>query len=177
MNSALEKLKKAGVTQQSQFLAPDAKYRLEVQAHRLSDGHKGLFAIAESKVITAAASKPGASPTPVGSTVAYMEKLDDKNNNGGGRFNAYLLSLVGEKDATKAEDLSWLSKFFNEKQAGTFLLVDVETWTGEIKSGANAGKPITKTRFSTVSPTDEEFAEIEAKRAKANLPKLAEVLA
>lgn len=176
MNSVLEKLRKAGVTQNSQFLAPNARYRLEVQAHRTNDGHKGMFAIAEMKVISVVATKPDAVPTPVASSVAYMEKLNDPENNGGGRFNAYLLALVGEKDATKADDLSWLFKFFDERQAGTFLLVDAETWDGTIKKGANAGKSITKTKFSTVTPTPEEFSTITEKRAKANLKPLAEVL-
>ncbi|WP_408890778.1 hypothetical protein ACJ2CR_10465 [Myxococcus faecalis] len=174
-NSALARIATAQAAVGAQYLKA-GRYRLEVQSIRTKDGFKGLSAIAEIKVVTSERTQPTTEPTRPGLVASYVENLSDSKKNGGGRFKAFLMALAGAEEHEVTPD--FIAKFTEEKQAGAFLLVDCDVFPKTLpEKDGRPGKVIEGYRWSDVSPTDAELAAIEAKRAAAKLPPLADALA
>jgi len=166
-NAALNAIAKSAASASATYIQP-GRYRFEVQAIKARDGFKGTSAIVELKVISSA---PNGSkdPNPVDSSPSYVENLSDAQKYGGARFKSFLMSLVGAEEHEFANPAA-LAKFFDaERQAGAFLLIDAEAFD---KTTAKGGT-VTGIKWTTVNPSDAEFAEIERKRAAAKLPSFA----
>lgn len=89
---------------------------------RTKEGFKGDSAIAELKVRESEPLAGGEQPSRVGETVDYVENLSDQKKGGGGRFKSFLMTLVGANELEFANSAA-LKKFFDERQAGTHLLI------------------------------------------------------
>ncbi|WP_375757964.1 hypothetical protein [Corallococcus exercitus] len=174
-NAALSRIVSAQAALGAQYLKA-GRYRLEVQSIRTKDGFKGLSAIAELKVVSAERTQPTSEPSRIGMVASYVENLSDAKKNGGGRFKAFVMALAGAEEQELS--LEQLAKFTGDKQAGAFLLIDCEVFPKTLpEKDGKPGKVIEGYRWSTVSPTDDELAAIEAKRAEAKLPALTVALA
>jgi hypothetical protein len=97
---------------------------IEVEVIRTKSGFKGDSAIAELTVRESAPLPGGEAPSRVGETVDYVENLTDQKKGGGGRFKAFLMSLVGADEYEFANPAA-LAKFTDERQAGTELLIRI----------------------------------------------------
>lgn len=176
------------------------RYRYEVLVAKHKHGTKGLSYIAELKVVKAEKSldpkAAGIEPQQVGEVVCYIEKGNDDAKGGGGRFKVFLMKAAGQTaeaistftatvqnaDGTVVQkEISgdnaqalWLAKVINETtQPLAFMLVDCEVYPKDLppKDG-RPGITLSGYRWSTVDPSDDEYAAILAKRAAANLPAL-----
>ncbi|WP_141323176.1 hypothetical protein [Myxococcus sp. AB025B] len=173
-NAALARIATSQATLAAQYLKA-GRYRLEVQLIRTKDGFKGLSAIAEIKVVTSERTQPTTEPTRPGLVASYVENLSDSKKNGGGRFKAFLMALAGAEEHDVTPD--FIARFTEAKQAGAFLLVDCDVFPKTLpEKDGKPGKVIEGCRWSNVSLTDTELAAIEAKRAAAKLPPLADAL-
>lgn len=152
------------------------RYRFSIDAIKAKDGHRGLAAIAELRVITSEQTEPDIRPSSVGAVVSYIEKLDDAKKGGPARFKAFLCALVGASNEELNEERV-ISFYDEEKAPGYALLIDCEVYTKTLPS--KDGKPpkaIESYRWATVDLTDAELEAVEAKRSAARLPPLSEVL-
>lgn len=159
----------------AQYAVP-GRYRFSVDAIKAKDGHRGLSAIAELRVVTAEQTDPSYRPCSVGSVVSFIEKLDDAKKGGPARFKTFLCALVG---ATNEElDAERVMSFYDESKAPGFgLLIDCEVFAKVLPAkDGNPPKTIESYRWKTVDPSDAELDAIEKKRAAARLPPLSEVL-
>ena len=89
------------------YLKP-GNYLLELQVARTNDGLKGLFGIAEFKVIESEATEAGVAPSPKGLIVSYSEG-DVRDVKKGpaklGRFKKMLSAIAGEElDGSGVDD-------------------------------------------------------------------------
>ncbi|GMU00998.1 hypothetical protein KH5H1_51180 [Corallococcus caeni] len=106
------------------------RYLLEVEVIRTKEGFKGDSAIAEPKVRESEALPPGETASKPGETVDYVESLTDQKK-GGGRFKSFLMTLVGADEYEFANPAA-LKKFFDERQAGTHLLIRYEVFPKQL---------------------------------------------
>lgn len=170
------RIAQAQATGSSAQYAVPGRYRFSVDAIKFKDGHRGLSAIAELRVITAEQTDPTVRPCAVGSVVSFIEKLDDAKKGGPARFKTFLCALVGATDAEL--DADRVMSFYDESKAPGFgLLIDGEVFTKTL--APKDGKPsrgIESYRWTTVDMTDAELAAVEKKRAATKLPPLSEVL-
>jgi hypothetical protein len=151
------------------------RYLFEVQAIRTKEGYRGRSAIAELKVLKSEQSETSA-PSRVGSTVSYVEKLNEMKKGGAGRFKAFLMALVGA-DPSELGETDSITKFSDDRQAGTFLFIEAEVYPKTLP--AKDGRPgitLSAYRWFNVTPTAEQLAEIERKRAFAELSPLVAAL-
>ncbi|MFY1824940.1 hypothetical protein ACN47A_03435 [Myxococcus fulvus] len=175
MNNALTKIATAQAATGGRY--PRAgRYLLEVAVIRMKDGFKGDSAIAELKVRESEALPGGESPSRVGETVDYVENLSDQKKGGGGRFKSFLMTLVGA-DEHEFANPAVLKKFFDERQAGTHVLIRCEVFPKQLPAkDGHAGKVITGFRWSHVELNDEQLSQVEQARKASKLPALADAL-
>ncbi|WP_253895067.1 hypothetical protein [Corallococcus exercitus] len=121
MNNALTKIATAQAAAGGRY-PRFGRYLLEVEVIRTKEGFKGDSAIAELKVRESEALTPGETASKPGETVDYVENLTDQKKGGGGRFKSFLMTLVGADEYEFANPAA-LKKFFDERQAGTHLLI------------------------------------------------------
>jgi len=174
-------------------------YELELQATKVKDD---LNTILELKVLKASKLQGQTSePHAVGDVVSYNEKVAEKKKGGGARMMGVLLALrhmTAEEISTitikrngKEVELGgepakgqWLAKFLNETtQPCAFLRVKCEVYPKKLEASGNPGEPdykpaktVSGERWAKVELDDATCDEIDAKRAKANLPSLADAL-
>nr|WP_253908700.1 hypothetical protein [Corallococcus exiguus] len=152
------------------------RYLLEVEVIRTKEGFKGDSAIAELNVRESEPLAPGEIASKPGETVDYVENLSDQTKGGGGRFKSFLMTLVGADEHEFANPAA-LKKFFDERQAGTHLLIRCEVFPKQLppKDG-QPGKVISGYRWAHVELNDEQLAQVEEARKASNLKSLAEAL-
>ncbi|RJS14629.1 hypothetical protein DRW03_34715 [Corallococcus sp. H22C18031201] len=176
MNNALMKIATAQAATGGRY-PRFGRYTFEVAVIRTKEGFKGDCAIAELQVRESEPLTGGDAPSRPGETVDYVENLTDQKKGGGGRFKSFLMTLVGADEFEFANPAA-LKKFFDERQAGTHLLVRCEVFPKQlpVKEG-HAGKVISGYRWSHVELSDEQLAQVEHARAASKLPSLADALA
>ena len=175
MNNALMKIATAQAAVGGRY-PRFGSYLLEVEVIRTKSGFKGDSAIAELTVRESAPLPGGEAPSRVGETVDYVENLTDQKKGGGGRFKAFLMSLVGADEYEFANPAA-LAKFTDERQAGTKLLIRCECYPKQLPAtNGLPGKVISGYRWQHVEMTDEQLAHAEQARKAAKLPPLAEAL-
>ena len=168
------------------------RYKLECSAIKITDKGKPCI---ELKVIEATKTVKDVEPHKVGEVVSYIEDVANEQTGGGSRMLKALLAIRDmtddeiskveiEKDG-KIRELEgpnakrhWLVKFLNqETQPCAFLPVVCEVEPRPV--AAKGDKPaavFSKERWSTVSLTEAECDAIDAKRAEAKLPNLADAM-
>ena len=149
------------------------RYLLEVEVIRTKESFKGDSAIAELKVRESKPLPGGEDPSRPGETVDYVENLSDQKKGGGGRFKSFLTTLVGADELEFANPVA-LKKFFDERQAGTHLLIRCEVYPKQLppKDG-QPGKVISGYRWTHLELNDEQ---VEQARKASKLPPLADAL-
>jgi hypothetical protein len=174
-------------------------YELELQSTKVKDD---LNTILELKVLKASKLQGQSSDThAVGDVVSYNEKVADKRSGAGSRMMAVLLAL---RHMTAAEistftltrngkevelggepaKSQWLAKFLNEStQPCVFLRVKCEVYPKKLEAKGDPGtadykpaKTVAGERWSKLEIPEAELDEIDARRAKVNLPSLADAL-
>lgn len=174
-------------------------YLLELQSSKVKDD---LNTILEFKVVAASKLQGQASDThSIGEVVSYNEKVADKRTGAGSRMMGVLLAL---RQMTAAEISTieivrngktvelggepakgqWLARFLNETtQPCAFLRIKCEVYPKKLEAKGNPGeadykpaKTVAGERWAKVEMTEAELDEADAKRAKANLPSLADAL-
>lgn len=162
------------------------RYKCRVMATKVKEG--GPKCIAELKVLEVTKTQES-EPHRVGDVVSYLENLADPRKGGGSRFQKMMLTALGmqESEITRLEFVEngvktilsgedaksyWFAKMLQEDKLPVVgLLIDVE-----IYPHTKDGKTNPRERWSTIDPSETEFAEIEKFRADAKLPPLAEAL-
>ncbi|ADO68719.1 hypothetical protein [Stigmatella aurantiaca] len=175
MNNALTKIATAQAAAGGRY-PKFGRYLLEVEVVRTKEGFKGDSAIAELKVRESEPLTSGENPSRPGETVDYVENLSDQKKGGGGRFKSFLMTLVGAEEYEFANPAA-LKKFFDERQAGTHLLIRCEVFPKHLppKDG-QPGKVISGYRWTHVELNDEQLAQVEQARKVSKLPALADAL-
>lgn len=175
MNSALTKIATAQAAAGGRY-PRFGRYLLAVEVIRTKEGFKGDSAIAELKVRESEPLPGGEAPSKPGETVDYVENLSDQKKGGGGRFKSFLMTLVGADEFEFANPAA-LKKFFDERQAGTHLLIRCEVYPKQLppKDG-QPGKVISGYRWTHVELNDEQLGEVEQARKASKLPTLADAL-
>ncbi len=173
MSSAIDKIIAADPSGGGGNYFKDGHYpRLRVEKLSMKTGHNGESFIAEFRIIDApVAVEPGVEPSKQGSTASAVWNF--KHISAPGNIKALMLAVVGSL-GIKEFNADVLRKATSDAQP--FRGVDVEdcTYRKEIKSGPNAGKPITLHRWSPIEQTLEQLkaqrAELDAKPAPKNEP-------
>lgn len=176
MNNALTKIATAQAAAGGRY-PRFGRYLLEVEVIRTKEGFKGDSAIAELKVRESEPLAGGETPSRPGETVDYVENLSDQKKGGGGRFKSFLMTLVGADEYEFANPAA-LKKFFDERQAGTHLLIRCEVFPKQLPAReGHAGKVISGYRWSHVELNDEQLTQAEHARKASKLPALTDALA
>ncbi|NTX17735.1 hypothetical protein HUA76_43940 [Myxococcus sp. CA056] len=175
MNNALTKIATAQAAAGGRY-PRFGRYLLEVEVIRTKEGFKGDSAIAELKVRESDPLPGGESPNRPGESVDYVENLSDQKKGGGGRFKSFLMALVGGEEYEFANPAA-LKKFFDERQAGTHLLIRCEVYPKQLpaKDGL-PGKVLSGYRWTHVELNDKQLAQVEQSRKASKLPALADAL-
>lgn len=149
----------------------DGEYLLTVSKFFAKKMFGGNTVVAELKVEQCRASgetNPDGTPTlpnPVGTTCSCAWKID-KHDAAAGNVKAFVLGILGyqESQLTESQYIDLLEKVTDDaKNPLRGMRVKCSTYRGQIRSGANAGKPITKPRWEKVAQTKEE---VQARRAE-----------
>lgn len=163
-------------TQKSSF--PNfGKYRFRIKSLGAKSGQKGLSNKAELEVVSALQIADDVKPSAVGTTVDYVENVTDPKKGGASRFKLLLLA-TGTLDDVEFDKVETLAKFYGPKQAGAELLVDCEVSPKQLFDKVTRAPTmiVSNYKWSAVHLTDEEIADVDARRERARLPKLAEAL-
>jgi hypothetical protein len=102
-----------------------------------------------------------------GSTVSWVQKLQ-KHKSAAGNVKAHVLAIGGDDEEDFASEdgekkfEEGMKALFSKTQPATGMVVDYETYQKPIKSGPNAGKPITLIKWKHVP--GQTAAEIAARR-------------
>lgn len=179
-------------------------YELELQSTKVKDDLNTILELKVMKA--SKLQGQSSDTHSIGDVVSYNEKVAEKKKGGGARMMGVLLALrhmTAEEISTititrknkDGKDVEvefggepakgqWLAKFLNETtQPCAFLRVKCEVYPKTLEASGNPGeadykpkKVVSGERWSKVELDDAMCDEIDAKRAKANLPSLADAL-
>lgn len=141
----------------------DGRYKFMIEKLFRKDSNfagGGTSFIAEFRVLDAEPdpSNPTVKPNPVGSTCSVVAVVS-KHASAFGNIKALLLGALGALGFTEEEITpEIIVKAFNSDELRGIMLEDA-TYRKNIKSGANAGKPITLHKWTSIPQTEAQIAE------------------
>ena len=161
--AGLQKVAKSQATKGGNFIK-DGQYLFEIQSVINEQKTDGECFIVEFKVLESAQTMPDVVPNAVCSSCSVVWNLD-KHKSSPGNVKGFILGLFGsdESDTPENEILETAQELVGSKQPARGMLIKDETFRGTIRSGANAGNPITKHKWMAVP--NQADADIAKRRA------------
>lgn len=151
-------LQKASPTGGGTFIEPGV-YTFIVEKFFINNGFRGTCAIMELYVKEAAqASDSDKKPNRVGSRCSYVCNLSSTTSgpSAQGNVKAFVLALMDVPDNEEYGAL--LEELIADEQPARGLEIADTTFQGSIQGGANAGKSITKHKWSNVETSEAQQA-------------------
>lgn len=154
--SVLDKIAKAKTFEGGNWIN-DGEYSFLVEKIAIIEAHSGTCFVAELYVETSAPTEDDTKPNAPGSSASFVQNF--KHDSAPGNTKAFMLAALAPLGYTEAEfNAALLDEAKGDEQPLRGVRLIDRTYRGTIKKGANAGKPITKHRWSAVEQTPEDIA-------------------